>query len=247
MDWAQGFCDRLEEQLGLKESIPPPPPPPNTRHHESDPEEKLRKEAMQCQNCLVSRADGAVLHRCGACKVDFYCSRKCQKEAWPIHKARCQINKKAQGGRTDRLKILRDFTQKHRPSISEAGPRALDLATDPTRCKRYMLVIDVLPRPGSTRVETLFYVTGISVMRHEDFAAEKTEEMRSQLKYAHDMNVKHGSLGAFLVALSCAKEMMANIAPVGFGQEVLDQTTEVEPGRPWKEWLMTRMNEGIVS
>ncbi|KZT12829.1 uncharacterized protein LAESUDRAFT_17982 [Laetiporus sulphureus 93-53] len=199
-----------------------PAPPADFRHPESDPKEPLRKESTQCQNCLKSRADGAIMSRCSACRVDLYCSKECQKQAWPVHKARCKLNRRAQtlgDGRTERLKVLRDFTQKHRPTISEAGLRALDLCVDRTRADRDVLIIYLRPRPGATRIETQFYVIDADVMPFESLPKEKHEEMRSQLKYASEVNVKHGA-------------------------DVLDQ---LHPGQPWKELLITRLNEGIVN
>lgn len=174
-------------------------------------------------------------------------SKECQKAAWPVHKVRCKINQQAHSsddGQAERLKILRDFTQKHRPTIAEAGLRALELCVDASRAERDVLAIYLKARPKATRVETQFYAIGADILPLDGFPEEKHDEMRSQLKYAADMNRKHGALGAMFVMLMCVDERISNIAPVGFSQDVLD---EMYPGQPWKEWLITRMNEGIVS
>lgn len=55
--------------------VKPPPGPSRDekRPEESEAHETARKEAMQCQFCLKSKANGAALRRCTACQVAYYC------------------------------------------------------------------------------------------------------------------------------------------------------------------------------
>ena len=63
-------CPDCAQELGLGGV---PPAPGKHRHPVSDPAETNRKELTQCQHCYKSRAAGAVLQKCAACKVDLYC------------------------------------------------------------------------------------------------------------------------------------------------------------------------------
>lgn len=42
--------------------------------------------SSRCTNCSVSTAG---LQACARCKAACYCSKDCQKEHWPVHKAAC--------------------------------------------------------------------------------------------------------------------------------------------------------------
>ena len=44
---------------------------------------------MQCRGCGKVHTDGAELKVCGRCKGTKYCSRACQRDDWPQHKASC--------------------------------------------------------------------------------------------------------------------------------------------------------------
>ena len=39
--------------------------------------------------CPRDVCEGARYKLCGDCKMTYYCSRRCQKKAWPLHKAIC--------------------------------------------------------------------------------------------------------------------------------------------------------------
>ncbi|KAJ3501397.1 hypothetical protein NLJ89_g9356 [Agrocybe chaxingu] len=42
-----------------------------------------------CTNCLNVPSDKKNLQKCARCKAVWYCSRECQKQDWPVHKAEC--------------------------------------------------------------------------------------------------------------------------------------------------------------
>lgn len=57
---------------------------------------KVRKEfgTVYCSNCMVKeRDDEEKFKKCARCKVNYYCSRKCQKAHWPVHKHQCKEKK----------------------------------------------------------------------------------------------------------------------------------------------------------
>ncbi|OBZ69681.1 hypothetical protein A0H81_10193 [Grifola frondosa] len=171
-------------------------------------------------------------------------SKACQKAAWPSHKEKCKVNQRAHGGLGDvpaPLKDLRAFTSKHRPSLAEAGIRALDACADPSRTKKFLLVVFLRSRPDSRRIETMFYATGADVVPFDMFP--QAEEMRGMLRLAHEENVRTGFMGTLNVILLCVDTGTSNVMPVGF-----DPHTPLEPlSMDWKSCLMKKLNEGIVS
>lgn len=164
-----------------------------------------------------------------------------------MHKARCQFNQRANSMASGSLgqdyRELRGFCQKHRPALSDAVIRALDLVVDASRAETDMLTIVVCARPGSTRPETDFYATAVEVAPIDKWEETDEMQMRAQHKYATDLCRREGGLGAASVMICCLHPRIMNVIPVGFSQQCLE---EIRPGEPWKEQLFSRMNEGIV-
>ena len=48
----------------------------------------MREKHARCNHCGAV-AQGEVFQKCGRCKDAYYCSKQCQKEAWPAHKPIC--------------------------------------------------------------------------------------------------------------------------------------------------------------
>jgi len=236
-------CPCCVQEMGLNGV--PPAPSSGHRHPESDASESARKDLTQCQYCFKSRGSGITLQKCAACKVDMYCSKECQRKAWPAHKVKCQINRRLneRPGQGSALAALRAFTSKHRPTVAEAGILSLNLWDDPSRASRDVLTIFVRSRPESKRVETSFYVTGADVVPIRSFGPASSDEMREQRKIFAEENRRCGRMGAILVVLNCVDTGVSNIAPVGFGEGIFGMSS----AKPWKEWMMHRLNEGIVS
>ena len=173
-------------------------------------------------------------------------SKECQKKAWGRHKEKCALNRKYQpagGGEPKPMKDLRAFTSKHRPTISEAAATALGVAQDPKRAQEFVFVIFLRPRPASGRIETAFFAFGAAVVPFSAFSKEQIAEMKGQLKSAHDLNVKNGSLGAMEVVLMCMDPNVVNVVMMGFSD---DPSPLENPGENWKHWLLNRLNEGVV-
>ncbi|KAF8472696.1 hypothetical protein BDZ91DRAFT_676670 [Kalaharituber pfeilii] len=61
------------------------------KHRPGTDEIKSIEESV-CDNCFTSAADGKALLKCGRCKMVMYCSKKCQKEDWPLHRVSCALS-----------------------------------------------------------------------------------------------------------------------------------------------------------
>ena len=68
----------VSARLGLDEAVP------------KVPRQDGSLATGQCLYCLSSGAEERPLMRCGGCKVALFCGAKCQKAAWPKHKAGCK-------------------------------------------------------------------------------------------------------------------------------------------------------------
>lgn len=129
---------------------------------------------------------------------------------------------------------------------------ALDFCDDPARGINYILVVLLRQRPQSTakRAETAFWAFGAEVRTIDSFGPERAAEMRTQLKLANDVQKpegRHKPLGSIFVMLFCVDSGVSNIAPAGLHSDVLESRHKLCGGRPWKQWMLTRLNEGIVS
>ncbi|KDQ07503.1 hypothetical protein BOTBODRAFT_149196 [Botryobasidium botryosum FD-172 SS1] len=226
----------------------PTAPHTRRRHPESDPAQSQRKDYAQCQYCWKSKADGITLKKCAACQMEEYCSRECQKNAWPSHKARCKMNRSTQQITQEMhmpdVKTLYSFAQKHRANLANCSIVALDLFIDPTRCMRFVLLVELYPRPESRRIETSFYVTEAKVVPLEEFGAQ-ADELRKQLALANEEQKKSGALGTLFVLLraNLPTGQVTNVTGVGFGEHSLQG---LRRGLPWKEKLKKMLNEGIT-
>ncbi|KAF7324184.1 MYND-type domain-containing protein [Mycena kentingensis (nom. inval.)] len=93
-----------------------------------------------CWQCLKSPIGKKPFMVCAACKEVSFCSKECQKTAWPKHKPICQHRKEAVAAMADtpssatfppfqiRKRLLTDFIEVHECSIRSALYSALILA-----------------------------------------------------------------------------------------------------------------------
>ncbi|TFK63399.1 hypothetical protein BDN72DRAFT_847659 [Pluteus cervinus] len=206
--------------------------------------DSLVNDLTQCQYCSKSKAQGATLSKCAGCLIDIYCSKECQKKAWPTHKIRCKLNQRTKNRdpvQTDKFKLLRAFTSKHRPMLATAGVRALELGIHPDNATNKALMVIVRERPAK-RVELSFFAIEAEVVSIDSFGKERAEEMRGQLKLTTDVHRLSGSTGTFFVILHEPNSGLMNIMPVGFSADGVYNRP-----MPWKESLLKNLNEGIVT
>jgi len=90
----------------------------------------------------------------------------------------------------------------------------------------------------------MFYATSADVVPFETFGPSKAEEMRGQLKLANDNNVRTGMMGTVFAVLWHTSSGAVNICQIGFAKDIKDV---MYAGMPWKEWMLNRLNEGIVT
>ncbi|KAH8101794.1 hypothetical protein BXZ70DRAFT_76725 [Cristinia sonorae] len=218
----------------------PIPRAPGRAHPASDPKQQARKELTQCQTCYESKADGVTLFKCAGCKFELYCSKACQKKAWPTHKVRCRINQSVTSSAGDVSQALHLFSSKHQPTIGQAGMRALQVATDITRCQRDVLVITLRTRPGKTRPETAFFAVKAEIRSIYSFG-EQSMMMKQQLDQLDKHNKEMGAAATLLVILSCIDVGVSLVAPVSAWKNALEPEYE-----DWEEDLKRYMNGGIL-
>ncbi|KAK7684950.1 hypothetical protein QCA50_011785 [Cerrena zonata] len=235
------FAENFGSQFGIKSKAPGVA----SRNPASDPIGRERQDAMQCQNCFRSQFDGAKLHRCSGCKIEFYCSRECQKEAWQGHKVKCKLNQRVallEPEQRDSHTLLRAFCTKHRPTITVAAACALKLYQSPELSLTHVAQIHVYTRKASKRTETAFYAVEIDITPIDDFPKEMAEELKGQMATARAKCVKVGGEGLLYVLVQCLDTSVANMIGSGFTQETILEEYEEN----WKEVALKRLNEGIM-
>ncbi|KAI0665620.1 hypothetical protein C8Q78DRAFT_995462 [Trametes maxima] len=67
----------------------------------------------ECDYCRKSGSELLELRRCAKCRTSFYCSKECQRSAWPKHKAFC----------VDANDILTQISHQDSRSVVESGPQ----------------------------------------------------------------------------------------------------------------------------
>ncbi|KAI0752799.1 hypothetical protein C8Q80DRAFT_1267288 [Daedaleopsis nitida] len=235
---------------GIDGMLSPAPPAPEDHAPPANRETLLQREMMHCQQCDLSRAAGAKLFRCGGCRTELYCSKKCQREAWGTHKMKCKMNKEVDDlhpWSLDTMKALRDFSSKHGPSLADAAYAALNIFNEPERAFDRLLVVVVRPRPNSRRPETGFYCYAAEVYKHADvpFPPDQMAQMKLMLKTTNETRIQRGAAGTFLVMMHNMEGCMTNMVPFAFtvrGENPLPEDRR----QTWRSELLRMLNNGII-
>jgi hypothetical protein len=82
--------------------------------------EKFVKKPISKKACMKCHSKTGV-HRCGACRVVYYCTKECQTSHWSDHKKLCKLSKKSH----KRLKIDNSTQNFHHSLISNYAEAAL--------------------------------------------------------------------------------------------------------------------------
>nr|VWO94968.1 Zn(2)-C6 fungal-type domain-containing protein [Ganoderma boninense] len=231
--------------------VTPVPPEPTAPHGPKvDRKDRIQANMMHCQNCDNSRADGAKLFRCSACKTELYCSQKCQREAWPSHKSKCNMNRLADALRPDSvdvMKRLRAFSSKHGPSLADGGFAAMNIFEHPERATDSVFAVAMRPRRDSTRPETGFYVYDAGVFKIADLPYPPGElaKIREMIVTAGNTWKQRGAAGVFLVMMHNVEGCMSNMVPFTYYEEAENHLPK-EMQENWKPYMLHMMNEGIV-
>ncbi|TFK63418.1 hypothetical protein BDN72DRAFT_902446 [Pluteus cervinus] len=198
------------------------------------------KHSNECHFCAKPKKQGGTLFRCAGCQDGFYCSKECQRKAWPDHKLRCQIHQRARDANPtilDQYKLLSSFMNKHRYTLTQAGFCALDLRNHPENAQDRALVVLVRQRPAK-RAEFTYFVVGAEVIPlNEGGFGEDLDEIKMHLTI-HKM--PPGCL-VFVIVMRSLDSNHSNVVPVGFYPNPV-----YYEHKDWKEWMMKHLNEGIV-
>ncbi|KAF5325028.1 hypothetical protein D9619_010091 [Psilocybe cf. subviscida] len=201
----------------------------------------------ECSHCLKSRVQkGVTLSKCAGCKTALYCSKECQKAAWPLHRLGCKFNQRSliQTGGVYSGKPLHIFTSRHQCSLAQYAFCAFDLANHPKRYLDQILLILVKVRPGVNRPELSYIAFEADLCPLTVFNNEQADELRLRMKDRNEKCDKYGFLGSIWILLSDEESGVTNVAPVGFGRDVLENGEMRDAS--WKEKLFYHLNNGIT-
>lgn len=172
-------------------------------------------------------------------------SKDCQTKHWPHHKPFCKVNRRIlqmPPAHAERMKQLRAFTTKHRPTLVQLGRLALDLHEHPENWLKYVLLVQVRARHDSKKAETAFHVHDI-LLKTPDFWGEQRDSILVQFKYMSEVQDRVGGYGGYTAVVQDLDTRLQNIVGVGFTDDLTDEGFNEHN---WKEAMMTRMNCGTV-
>ncbi|TFK60506.1 hypothetical protein BDN72DRAFT_805649 [Pluteus cervinus] len=200
----------------------------------------LFSDFNQCHSCDKSKTQGATLFRCAGCLFGLYCSKECQKKAWPEHKSRCKLNQKTRKLALDNYdsKLLSSFMDKHRVTLTAAALSALDIRNRPESAKSHGLLVLVRQRPAK-HAEHAYLALDAGVVPLDDNAlggsADEIKEEALERK-------RTGVLGVFLIIVRDVDSNLRSIVPVEFHPPLL---TAYNERKLWKEWMIKKLNQGV--
>ncbi|KAI0074651.1 hypothetical protein K474DRAFT_1516669 [Panus rudis PR-1116 ss-1] len=128
----------------------------------------------RCNYCY-NKFEKEKLKRCSRCRFVKYCSRDCQKAAWPTHKRGCSdrfqktlaVNKTA-------AQVNRDITtwlDFWRNSVTYWALIAMDLANSPRdKLATHCFFIELDYRPNQPTKAQIFQLSDAAVLTREEFA-----------------------------------------------------------------------------
>lgn len=181
-----------------------------------------------------------------------------------MHRRTCKLNQETHDALSsrpqefERFEALRNFTRKHRANIAVSTIYAArfdyrpPLSTDPvatSKDREDVLVIKLRTRPNALRArpEKRFYVVDAQYETLASaFSQQCIAEMRLNLHTCREEATIHrGPSDAVLVVMRLSDPDMhaMDVFPVAFS---LDQGNVEEPIVYWKDYLIWRLNEGIV-
>lgn len=203
---------------------------------------------LSLPGCLQrSRGPGSPnvkLSVCTGCKVIVYCSKECQRAAWPEHKETCrrvqgsqQVNMTLTELAAARLASLNRFSMKHRETLTGISVVALEADVDPTNTETRVMWVVVKQRREPTRTAMSWTVSDAAIIPVEHIKRDMQVEIsRRRRKIMED----EPEAVAVAVSIVQDEEMRACV-------EAFHTITSLEPwprdSRPnWKNILMNTIN-----
>lgn len=220
----------------------------------------------RCAGCNKNKEDGGVtLLRCKACGIDFYCVRpdssprfqltqttilqgpECQKVDWPLHKAKCNDNRKAQSqllarSPLDALQfvIFRRWTHLHRPILLYLACQEIGAFDDPSKGAHTLFKVLVQPRPQEINEEKKFVITHAAPFPIADTGDDLPliRQLYEVTEAAH-RRLPH-RMGTIIVMVKCeGSTIPSNVMPMAYELDV--PVVYIAPGR-----LINSISEGRV-
>jgi hypothetical protein len=174
---------------------------------------------------------------------------------WPAHKELCKGNRQVAKNLEDRgwddQKRMQAFARKHTPSLHRAGIVALGVRDDPSRAADYYLSVWLRKRPegSAIRTETAYWVCAVEISRYSDTSPERAQRMKSEITYRDPFQAEQYSsevtVNKFIIEIGCVDDEFVAFIPAAISP-TSKVKLEFPPKNSWKEWLMMRMNNGIV-
>ncbi|KAF7300009.1 hypothetical protein MKEN_01323400 [Mycena kentingensis (nom. inval.)] len=137
-----------------------------------------------CSHCLVFQRDsGAKLSRCAACSSAFYCSKKCQVDAWPTHKSECKLAKQqaaavaALTGLTSAYADLLDWIRYYEAPLKNCAVAAFRVRTNPHAERTSIMCVELSYKGAAAAnlpVQLRFTVRNVGLKSAGDFPAGST-------------------------------------------------------------------------
>ena len=173
-------------------------------------------------------------------------SKACQKAAWQAHKVKCKLNSRVSehGGLElyeAKLKTLRAFTSKHRPTLCECGVRALELGINMQNAETEFFLVCVRERRGATKPELAYVVEEAGAQLYSSLPSSMAQEMQSVRREMNQVNLQQGLDGTFFVVLLDLDSGIRNNAPVGFSKQATYNTS-----MSFRDLLFRHLNSGIT-
>ncbi|TFK63398.1 hypothetical protein BDN72DRAFT_847656 [Pluteus cervinus] len=142
-----------------------------------------------------------------------------------------------------KLRQIRAFTMKHRPTLRKAAVRALEIEKDPENAKKNVVMVYMVEREAAL-TELSYYVASAEVVPIEHFG-DRVVDMRDLMKSAHEQGKKAGfDMRAMLVVMADVDNALSNVVPIGF--QVPVTPSSLDPEVDWKDWMVEQLNEGIL-
>ncbi|EMD33919.1 hypothetical protein CERSUDRAFT_117450 [Gelatoporia subvermispora B] len=201
--------------------------------------------ASQCQHCSKSQTEGVNLLKCAGCGNAVYCSKDCQRAAWPAHKGTCKSRSQSGSTHDAQTKLLFQYMHENRSALFDAASSALDLHADPERGKHYMFVVFVAPRPQPAPVEKAYTFVRAQVLPIVGTVLNSQQERDVQVNLANTTKnlrmVVPNAPAAFLVSMVCPEQ-----GTVGGSYHVTPNVGGIRRDLLWEDMLRTELNEGIL-
>ncbi|KAH9839335.1 uncharacterized protein C8Q71DRAFT_748999 [Rhodofomes roseus] len=119
--------------------------------------------SQRCSYCL-NAVDKTNLKSCSGCRMVRYCSRACQENAWPTHRASCATGGDFKDSLDQRSKKLNHsftkFLDYYRPLICMTAPSAFNLAnSSPDKLATHCMYVVLEQQPAAQAAPFYFKVS----------------------------------------------------------------------------------------